>query len=64
VIGGENPADQRTIVTVAYIGKNSVRLGIEAPEGVEVHREEVQRKIDGEKGGDADDCEASDEVNE
>jgi carbon storage regulator len=49
VIGGEKPADQRIIVTVAYIGKNSVRLGIEAPEGVEVHREEVQERIDAAK---------------
>ncbi len=46
VIGGEKPDNERTIVTVAYIGKNSVRIGIEAPEGVGVHREEVQQRID------------------
>lgn len=35
----------RIVVTVLSIGRDQVRLGIEAPADVEVHREEVYRSI-------------------
>lgn len=33
------------VVTVVEIGGNRVKLGIEAPEGVPVHRQEIVDKI-------------------
>lgn len=35
----------RIVVTVLSIGRDQVRLGIEAPSDIEVHREEVYRSI-------------------
>lgn len=35
-----------TVVTVASIHKTKVRLGIEAPKGVAVHRQEVAEAIE------------------
>lgn len=37
----------RIVLTVIEIHGGKVRLGIEAPPDVPVHREEVQRQIDG-----------------
>ena len=38
------------IATVLSINGNQVRLGIEAPKDVSVHREEIYKKIQEEKG--------------
>lgn len=40
-------------ITVLGIKGNQVRLGIDAPKSVSVHREEIYQRIQGEKGGDA-----------
>lgn len=39
----------RIIITVVEITPGRVRLGIEAPQDVPVHREEIQRRIDREE---------------
>lgn len=41
--------DGKTRVTVVGIRGDKVRLGIEAPDNVEVHRQEVYEKIHGSK---------------
>ncbi len=50
IIIGDNPDMSKNIViTVVHIGKNRVRLGIEAPKEVPVHRSEVYEAIQKEK---------------
>jgi len=43
--------DGNITITVVDIRDGKVRLGITAPRGIPVHREEVQERIDGEKKG-------------
>ncbi len=40
-------------VTVLGVKGNQVRLGVEAPRNVSVHREEIYERIRSEQGGDA-----------
>ena len=50
IIIGDNPDMSKNIViTAVHIGKNRVRLGIEAPKEVPVHRSEVYNAIQKEK---------------
>ena len=42
------------IVKVVSVSGKSVKLGIEAPEDITVHREEIQKKIDAQQGEDND----------
>jgi len=44
--------DDHIIVTVIGVQGGNVRLGIEAPKHIPVHRLEVQERIDREKGND------------
>jgi len=41
-------------VQVLEVNGNQVRLGVEAPRDVSVHREEIYMKIQSEGGGDSD----------
>ena len=41
--------DDRITVTVVRIGPDVVRLGIEAPRNVSVHRDEIQARIEEER---------------
>ena len=43
---------RETTVTVLGVKGNQVRLGVNAPKSVPVHREEIYNKIKGEEGGD------------
>ena len=43
--------EERITITVLDIREDKVRLGIEAPRSVPVHREEVYELIRGERGG-------------
>jgi len=50
VIGGNGAWPSfRIVVTVVEIRGNAVRLGIDAPRNISVHRREVQDEIDQEK---------------
>jgi len=40
-------------VTVLGIKGNQIRLGVNAPQDVEVHREEIYRRVQAEKAGKA-----------
>ena len=40
-------------VTVMGINGNQIKLGVNAPNDIEVHREEIYHKIQSEKSGDA-----------
>lgn len=42
---------EQIIVTVLEVNSKSVRIGIEAPKEISVHRQEIQNKIDGAKDG-------------
>lgn len=42
---------EQIIVTVLEVNSKSVRIGIEAPKEISVHRKEIQNKIDGAKYG-------------
>lgn len=44
------PAEGRIEVTIMDVCGGKVRLGIEAPKSVSVHRKEIQMLIDKEKG--------------
>lgn len=41
-------------ITVLGVNGNQVRLGVNAPKDIAVHREEIYNKIQGEKDNDAD----------
>jgi carbon storage regulator len=41
----------RVVITVLEIHKGVVRLGVEAPKSVIIHRGEVQARIDGQANG-------------
>lgn len=42
------------VVTVVRLGPNTVRLGIEAPASMPIHREEIQERIDQQEKGTSD----------
>lgn len=42
--------DSRVVVRVLGVSGDTVRLGIDAPADMTVHREEVQRLVDRERG--------------
>jgi len=49
-VGQSIVIDGRVIVKVVRVDGDQIKLGIEAPKEVTVHREEVQRDIDAGKG--------------
>ena len=38
------------VITVINVNHNQVRIGIDAPREIKVHREEIKNKIDKERG--------------
>lgn len=49
VIGDNSDMSKNIVITVVHVGQNRVRLGIEAPKEVPVHRSEVYLAIKKEK---------------
>ena len=50
-IGEKLVIDKDIKITVLGVRGNQVRLGVDAPREVSVNREEIQKKIDDEMGG-------------
>jgi carbon storage regulator len=53
-IGETLMIDDNVTVTVLGVKGNQVRIGVNAPKDVSVHREEIYQKIQQEKGEDPD----------
>lgn len=41
-----DPLGIKTVITIIEIGSNRVRVGVQAPLSITVHRKEIQDKID------------------
>lgn len=49
VIGDNLDISKNIVITAVHIGKNRVKLGIEAPKEIQVHRSEIYEAIQKEK---------------
>ncbi|MDB4263054.1 carbon storage regulator [Porticoccaceae bacterium] len=45
ILTGVRPNCRRTIISILEINGGQVRVGIEAPQSVDVHREEIYKRI-------------------